>query len=377
MAEKRDYYEVLGVNKNSSDAEIKKAYRKEAKKYHPDLNPDNKEAETKFKEVNEAYEVLSNPEKKQKYDQFGFAGVDPNFGAGQGGAGFGGFDFGDIFGDIFGGGFGGFGGGGQRRNGPKRGADVRKVIEISFEEAAFGCKKNINITTQEKCGVCNGTGAKEGTSPQRCPDCNGSGQVRTQQRTILGYMTNVVTCPKCKGRGEIIKEPCKECHGDGRVRKSKTIEVNIPAGIDTNQTIQISGKGEAGEKGGPNGDLLLTVRIRPHQVFRRDEFDVFIDMPISFVQAALGATLTVPTLDGKVELKIPEGTQTGSRFRLSGKGINYLRGKGRGDQYVTVNVEVPEKLSDEQKETLKSMFDEDKNYRRRKSFMEKMKDFLK
>lgn len=373
MADKRDYYEVLGVSKSASDADIKKAYRKEAKKYHPDLNPGNAEAEVKFKEVNEAYEVLSNPDKKQKYDQFGFAGVDPNFGSGTGGSGFGGFDFNDIFGDIFGGGFGG----GSRRNGPKRGADVRKTIDITFEEAAFGCKKEINITANEKCNTCSGTGAKPGTHPDRCPDCNGTGQIRTQQRTMLGYMTNVTTCPRCRGNGEIINDPCRDCRGTGRIKKSKTIEVNIPAGIDDMQTIQISGKGEAGEKGGPNGDLLLTIRIRRHEMFRRNEFDVYLDMPISFVQAALGATLTVPTLDGKVSYDIPEGTQSGTRFRLRGKGIPYLRGKGRGDQYVTVNVEVPKNLSDKQKNTLKEMFDEDKNYKQRKSFMDKMKDFLK
>lgn len=375
MADKRDYYEVLGVSKSASDADIKKAYRKEAKKYHPDLNPGNKEAEEKFKEVNEAYEVLSNPEKKQNYDQFGFAGVDPNFGAG-GGAGFGGFDFGDIFGDIFGGGFGGFGGG-SRRNGPRRGADVRKTIDITFEEAAFGCKKKLNITANEPCDTCHGTGAKPGTRPERCTECNGTGQIRTQQRTMLGYMTNVTTCPKCKGSGEIIKEPCRDCRGTGRIKKSKTIEINIPAGIDNGQTIQLTGKGEAGEKGGPSGDLLLTVRVREHSIFRRNEFDVFIDMPVSFVQAALGATLTVPTLDGKVEYDIPEGTQSGTRFRLSGKGIPYLRGKGRGDQYVTVNVEVPRNLSEGQKKVLREQFDEDKNYKQRKTFMDKMKDFLK
>ena len=376
MADKRDYYEVLGVSKGASDDERKKAYRKEAKKYHPDLNPGNKEAEEKFKEVNEAYEVLSTPDKRQKYDQFGFAGVDPNFGAGAGGAGFGGFDFGDIFGDIFGGGFGGFGGG-SRRNGPKRGADVRKTIDITFEEAAFGCKKQINITANDPCDTCHGTGAKPGTSPDRCPDCNGTGQIRTQQRTMLGYMTNVTTCPKCKGRGEIIKEPCRDCRGTGRVKKNKTLEVNIPAGIDNGQTIQLSGKGEAGEKGGANGDLLLTIRVRPHSIFRRSDYDILLDMPISFVQAALGATLTVPTLDGKVEYDIPEGTQSGARFRLAGKGIPYLQGRGRGDQYVTVTVEVPKNLSAEQKKILREQFDEDKNYKQRKSFKDKMKDFLK
>ncbi len=375
MAEKRDYYEVLGVSKGASDDEIKKAFRQQSKKYHPDLNPGNKEAEEKFKEVNEAYQVLSDPDKKAKYDQFGHAGVDPNFGAGAGGGFNGaGFDFGDIFGDIFGG-FGGFGGG-SRRNGPRRGNDLRQVVDISFEEAAFGCKKTINLTKQEKCDTCKGTGAKPGTTPETCPHCNGTGQIQTQQRTILGYMTNVTTCPQCKGSGKIIKEPCRDCRGTGKVRKSKTIEINIPAGIDNGQTMQLSGQGEPGDRGGVNGDLLITIRVRPHPIFTRDGNNVYIDMPITFVQAALGATLKVPTLDGAVEYDIPEGTQSGTRFRLKGKGIPYIRSKSRGDQYVTVNVEVPKNLTAKQKEILKE-FDEDKNYKQRKSFADKMKDFLK
>lgn len=375
MADKRDYYEVLGVSKGASDDELKKAFRKEAKKYHPDLHPGDKEAEEKFKEINEAYEVLSNPEKRQRYDQFGHAGVDPNYGAGGGGAYSGGFgDFGDIFSDIFGGGFG-FGGGG-RRNGPKRGNDVRQVVNVSFEEAAFGCKKKINITKMEGCPSCGGTGAKKGTSPETCQHCHGTGQIQTQQRTILGYMTNVTTCPHCHGTGKIIKEPCKDCRGTGKVRNSKTVEINIPAGIDNDQTMQLSGQGEPGERGGPNGDLLITVRVRPHEIFERRDNDVYLEMPISFVQAALGATLTVPTLDGAVEYDIPEGTQSGTRFRLRGKGIPFIRGKGRGDQYVTVTVEVPKNLSSRQKELLRD-FEEDKNYKQKKSFAEKMKEFLK
>lgn len=372
LAEKRDYYEVLGIQKGASDDEIKKAFRSMSKKYHPDLHPGDKAAEEKFKEVNEAYQVLSDADKKAKYDQFGHAGVDPNFsGGGFNGAG---FDFGDIF-DMFGGGFG-FGGGRSRRNGPKRGNDIRQVIEISFEEAAFGCDKKMNIQTQEKCETCGGSGAKKGTSPETCQHCHGTGQVQTQQRTILGYMTNVTTCPNCHGEGRIIKEPCRDCRGTGKVRRSKTIEVHIPAGIDNGQTIQLSGKGEAGDKGGPNGDLLLTVRVRPHAIFERDGNNVYIDMPITFVQAALGATLKVPTLDGLVELTIPEGTQTGSRFRMKGKGIPFLRSKNRGDQYVTVNVEVPRNLTSKQKELLRD-FDEDKNYKQKKSFSDKVKDFLK
>lgn len=378
MADKRDYYEVLGVSKGASDDEIKKAFRQMSKKYHPDLNPGNKEAEEKFKEVNEAYQVLSDSDKKARYDRFGHAGVDPNYGAGgAGGGGFNGagFDFGDIFGDIFGGGFSGFGGGG-RRNGPRRGSDVRQVVDITFEEAAFGCTKKINITKQEKCDTCKGTGAKPGTSAETCSHCNGTGQIQTQQRTILGYITNVTTCPHCKGEGKIIKEPCRDCRGTGKVRKSKTIEINIPAGIDNGQTMQLTGQGEAGERGGPSGDLLITIRVRPHDIFKRENNDVYISMPISFVQAALGATLMVPTLDGAVEYDIPEGTQSGTRFRLKGKGIPYIRSRNRGDQYVTVNVEVPKNLTQKQKEILKE-FDEDKNYKQKKSFSEKMKDFLK
>ena len=374
MAEKRDYYEVLGVQKSASDDEIKKAFRKMSKKYHPDLNPGNKEAEEKFKEVNEAYQVLSDSDKKSKYDQFGHAGVDPNFGAG-GGYGDAGFDFGDIFGDIFGGFGGGFGGG--RRNGPRRGNDIRRVIDISFEEAAFGCTKKMNIQTQEKCEECGGTGAKKGTTVTTCSHCSGTGRVKTQQRTILGYMTTETTCPQCNGEGKIIKEPCRECRGTGAVRRNKTIEVQIPSGIDDNQTIQLSGKGEAGSKGGPNGDLLITVRVRPHDIFQRRGNDVFINMPISFVEAALGANVKVPTIDGGcVELTIPEGTQAGTRFRMKGKGIPYLRSKSRGDQYVTVEIEIPRNLTQKQKELLKD-FDEDKNYKQKKNWYDKIKNFMK
>ncbi len=378
MADKRDYYEVLGVQKGASADEIKKAYRKEAKKYHPDLHPGDKECEAKFKEVNEAYEVLSDDDKKARYDQFGHAGVDPNYGAGGGGSYGGGFgDFGDIFSDIFGG-FGGFGGG-TRRNGPRRGADIRKVIELTFEEAAFGCKKKITIDKTEECKSCHGSGAKPGTSPVTCGRCGGSGQVTTQTRTPLGYMRNVSVCPECHGEGKIIKEPCNECRGNGKVRAKKTIEVDIPQGINDGQTMQISGAGEPGTRGGASGDLLLTIRIKKHNMFTRKEFDVYITIPITFVQAALGACIKVPTISGVVEYDIPPETQTGSIFRLRGKGIPYIRSKGRGDQYVTVEVETPKNLTQSQKDLLRK-FDgslEEKNYKKRKGFIDTMKEIFK
>lgn len=375
MAEKRDYYEVLGVNKGANDDELKKAYRKEAKKYHPDLHPGDKEAEEKFKEVNEAYEVLSNPDKRQKYDAYGHAGVDPNFGAGAGAGGFGGFDFGDIFGDIFGGGFGGFGGG-SRRNGPVRGNDVRQVVDVTFEEAVFGCKKKINISKQDTCATCGGSGAKPGTSPVTCSKCGGSGQVRNQVRTPLGFMTNIGTCPDCRGTGKIINDPCRDCRGTGKVRKNVTVEITIPAGADNGITMQLSGKGEPGERGGPPGDLLVTIRVRPHKLFRRDNTNLYLDMPITFVQAALGATVKVPTLDGTVEYDIPEGTQSETVFKLRGKGVPEIHGRGRGDLFVKVKVEVPTNLTSKQKEILKE-FDDEKCYKKKKSFMDKAKEFFK
>jgi len=379
VADKRDFYEVLGVNKSASADEIKKAYRKEAKKYHPDLHPGDKECEAKFKEVNEAYEVLSDSDKKSRYDQFGHAGVDPNFGAGGAGGSYGGGfgDFGDIFSDIFSG-FG-FGGGGNRRNGPKRGADIRQIVELTFEEAAFGCKKKVVLNKMEDCATCHGTGAKPGTSATTCQRCGGTGQVTTQTRTPIGYMRNVSTCPECRGEGKIIKDPCTICHGAGKVRAQKTIEVDIPQGINDGQTMQITGSGEPGTKGGPNGDLLLTIRIKKHEIFTRDEFDVYISIPITFAQAALGATIKVPTISGVVEYDVPSETQSGSVFRLRGKGIPFIRGKGRGDQYVKVEVETPKNLSQRQKELLRE-FDgtiEDKNYKKRKGFFDTMKDIFK
>ncbi len=375
MAEKRDYYEVLGVDKSASAEEIKKAYRKMAKQYHPDLHPDDKEAEAKFKEVNEAYEVLSDAEKKQRYDQFGHAGVDPNFGAGGYSGGFdGGFDIGDIFEGFFGGGAG-FGRGGARRNAPKRGADLEAEVTISFEEAAFGCEKEIHLYRTEFCPDCDGSGAKAGSEVTTCTACGGSGQVRSTQRTILGNMSTVSTCTACGGKGKIVKEPCGKCAGKGKIRKSRTIKVKIPAGIDNGQSISLSGQGNVGDKGAPSGNLFVTVTVRPHDLFQRSGADVMCEVPITFVQAALGAELEVPTLDGKVKYTIPEGTQTGTVFRLKGKGIPMLRRSGRGDQYVKVTVEVPTHLSAKQKELLRNFEGglKGNNHTKQKSFFEKMR----
>ena len=375
--EKRDYYEVLGVSKGASEDEIKKAYKKLARKYHPDMNPGDKEAEEKFKEVNEANEVLSNPEKKAKYDQFGFAGVDPNYGAGQGGyGGAGGFDFGDL-GDIFGSFFGGgFGGGGRRNpNAPQRGESIRASLSVDFTEAAFGCEKSITIDRSEQCPTCKGKGCAPGTTPEVCTQCHGTGTVTQAQRTPFGMMQSQTVCPKCRGKGQIIHQPCPDCRGAGAVRKRRTIQVNIPAGIDNGQTISLRGQGHSGKNGGPAGDLLITVMVRPHEIFRRDGTAVFCEAPITFTQAVLGGTLEIPTIDGKVKYDIPEGTQTGTVFRLRGKGIPVLNGRGRGDQYVTVNIETPRNLNREQKEALKKFSESlgEGNYEKHKNFFGKKK----
>ncbi len=377
MAEKRDYYEVLGVSKNASEDEIKRAYKKLARKYHPDMNPGDKDAEEKFKEVNEANEVLSNPEKKAKYDQFGFAGVDPNYGAGQGGyGGAGGFDFGDL-GDIFGSFFGGgFGGGGRRNpNAPQRGESIRASLSVEFTEAAFGCEKSITIDRFEQCPTCKGKGCAPGTTPEVCTQCHGTGTVTQAQRTPFGMMQSQTVCPKCRGKGQIIHQPCPDCRGAGAVRKRRTIQVNIPAGIDNGQTISLRGQGHSGKNGGPAGDLLITVMVRPHEIFRRDGTAVFCEAPITFTQAVLGGTLEIPTIDGKVKYDIPEGTQTGTVFRLRGKGIPVLNGRGRGDQYVTVNIETPRNLNREQKEALKKFSESlgEGNYEKHKNFFGKKK----
>lgn len=388
MAEKRDYYEVLGIGKNATDAEIKSAYRKLAKKYHPDLNPGNKEAEEKFKEVNEANDVLSDPQKRQRYDQFGFAGVDPNYaaanggGAGGFGGGFGGVDLGDIFGDIFGGGFGGgfsgFGGGSSTRtaNAPRKGHDIQASVILTFEEAAHGCSKKITINRQDTCPDCGGTGAAKGTSPETCPDCGGRGYVVTQQRTPFGVMQSQQPCSHCGGRGTIIRNPCKTCRGTGKTAARKSLEINIPAGIDDDQNIALRGQGDAGSNGGPAGDVIVHVTVKADPMFERDGYDVTIHVPITFSQAVLGDDVEVPTVDGRIVQHIPEGTQSGTKFRLRGKGIQYLNGRGRGDQYVIVDVEIPKKVTRAQREALKAFEDSMKedNYEKRKGFFKNLRD---
>ena len=380
MAEnKRDYYEVLGVDKNASTDEIKKAYRKSAMKYHPDRNPGDKEAEEKFKELGEAYEVLSDPDKKSRYDQFGFAGVDPNYGGGAGGfnGGFGGFgDFGDL-GDIF----GSFFGGGRRQstqNMPRRGENVGARLDLTFEEAAFGAEKEVAAQRIENCSVCNGSGSADGKI-ETCSQCRGSGQVRTVQ-TIMGMqMQSTATCPQCSGRGKIIKNPCNTCRGKGKVRRTQKIKVNIPAGIDHGQTVRLRGEGSVGSNGGPNGDLMVDVYIRQHPIFERDGVHVYCEVPITFTQAALGAEIEVPTLDGKVKFDIPEGTQTGKMFSLSGKGIPAVNNpKRRGDHRFTVVVETPTKLTKEQKELLRQLDDtmDKKSNPKRNKFFDTIKDFF-
>ena len=352
MAEKRDYYEVLGVKKDATADEIKKAYRKLTKENHPDLHPGDKACEERFKEANEAYEILSDDEKRKKYDQYGHAAFDPNAGFGAGGFdGFGGFGgFGDIFSDIF----GGFGGATRSNpNAPRRGDSVRATVNISFEEAAFGCKKEVTVAKVETCADCKGTGCAPGTTPEICPDCKGTGSVTVSQRTPFGMMQSSTQCSKCRGTGKIIHQPCKTCRGMGAVRRQHKVEVNIPAGIDDGQTISKPGGGNAGTNGGPAGDLLVSVIVRPHARFERDGTSVLLDQEISYAQAVLGAEVEVPTLDGKVKLTIPEGTQPGAVFRLRGKGIPYLRGSGRGDQFISVSIKVPKNLTGSQKELLR------------------------
>ncbi|MBO7162022.1 MAG: molecular chaperone DnaJ [Clostridia bacterium] len=379
MAEKRDYYEVLGVDRSASDADIKKAYRNLAKKYHPDANPGDSTAEAKFKEINEAYSVLSDSETKARYDQYGHAGTDPNFGAGGFGGGFGGFgggfggdafDLGDLFGDLFGGGRRS-----SRPNAPQKGADIETYITLTFEEAAFGCTKEIEFTRVETCASCKGSGANGANGVETCKTCNGTGTVRTIQRTPFGSMQSQRPCSACKGTGKIVKDPCTECKGSGVNRIKKKLSVNIPAGIDDEQRVILRGQGNHGSNGGPAGDLYVEVRVKPHKLFVREGNDIHYEMPISYAEAVLGAKLTVPTLEGESEFSIPEGTQSGSVFSLRGKGIPQVHGKGRGDIYVTVTVEVPKSLNSKQKELLKQ-FDEamgNKNTPKKQSFFSKFK----
>jgi molecular chaperone DnaJ len=351
--QKRDFYEVLGVSRGASDDEIKKAYRKLAKQYHPDLNPGDKTAEAKFKEINEAYEILTDKDKRSRYDQFGHAGVDPNFGAG--GGGFGGFNMGDIdLGDLFGSFFGGGFGGAQRANpnAPRRGENLRTAVTISFEEAAFGCEKEITVTRSEPCQTCHGNGCAPGTTAEVCPDCHGTGSIRIQRGGGAFTFATSAPCTRCQGTGRIIHTPCPDCHGEGSVRKQRKLTVTIPAGIDNGQAISLRGQGGAGVNGGPAGDLLISVTVRPSDKFRREGTAVYYDQPVSFAQAALGAKLTIPTIDGNVEYTMPRGTQPGTTFRLRGKGFPSVNGRGRGDQFVTVRVEVPTSLTREQEEAL-------------------------
>ena len=382
MAEKRDYYEVLGVERGADDATLKKAYRKLAKKYHPDMNPGDKEAEAKFKEATEAYTVLSDPEKRRTYDQYGHAAIE-NGGAGQGG-GFGGFDFngadmGDIFGDIFG---DLFGGGRSRRanNGPMRGANLRAVVHITFQEAVFGCEKELELTLKDTCTKCNGTGAKPGTSPETCSKCHGTGQVTYTQQSMFGMVRNVQTCPDCGGTGKIIKDKCPDCRGTGFTASRKKIQVSIPAGIDDGQSIRIREKGEPGTNGGPRGDLLVEVQVARHPIFQRQDMNIFSTAPITYAQAALGGKIRISTVDGEVEYEVKPGTQTDTKIRLRGKGVPSLRNKNvRGDQYVTLVVQVPTKLSEEAKDALRA-FDAAcqgkpaPEKEKKKRFMDKLKE---
>ena len=382
MADKRDYYEVLGLEKGADASQIKSAFRKAAMKYHPDRNPGDKEAEEKFKEVNEAYSILSDPEKKEKYDRFGFAGVDPNAGFG-GGGGFGGFEggfggFEDIF-NMFGGGFGGFGGGRAQRNGPRRGADIQKRMNITFDEAAFGCKKDIRLTKDCKCETCSGTGAKPGTSKKTCGKCGGTGQVRVTQRTPLGNFQSVSPCPDCGGTGQIIEEKCPDCGGKGKIRKTVNISINIPAGAYTDYVLQVPGQGQPGSNGGPEGDLYIVLNVGEHKMFTRRNDDLWIRVPITFSQAALGDTVTIPGLEEKLALKVPAGTQPGDVLRMKGKGIKNVRTQHPGDLYAEIELEVPRKLTKEQQELIKK-FGETKSaegYEKRKSFTDKLKDLFK
>ena len=390
MADKRDYYDVLGLKKGATEEEIKKAFRKKAMEFHPDKNPGDKKAEENFKEVNEAYGILSDSEKKNLYDKFGHAGVDPNagFGGGGGFGGFGGFggsqsysssDFGDLFGDLFGGMFGGgaSSGSSRRKNAPRKGRDLQQGLRITFKEAAFGTKKKLRLRRQAECTACNGTGAKDGTAKHTCEKCNGTGQVQTQQNTPFGSFTNIGACPACKGKGEVIDTPCPTCNGSGLQQKEFTINVDIPAGVDSESVIPLRGQGELGINGGPPGDLYIVLQVEQHDLFTRQGNDLYIDMPITFDQAALGTTIVVPTLSEKVKYKVPAGTQPDTVFRLKGKGVKSLRGNKYGDIYVRMVLEVPTKLNSEQKKLVKELAEKigPESYAKKNKFgkvMEKM-----
>ena len=379
MADKRDYYEVLGVSKSASEDEIKKAFRKMAKQYHPDLHPGDKDAEEKFKEVNEAYEILSNPDKKARYDQFGFAGVDPNYGTGAAGAGgFGGFaDMGDIFDSIFGGfGFGGGSRASSSPNAPRRGADIRATANIDFMEACKGKTVKVRVNRTVQCDDCHGSGAAAGSSTKTCPECNGKGQKVISQQSLFGSVRQVVTCNRCGGKGKIVDTPCRKCNGQGMIKKAVDLDVDIPAGIADGQMVRLAGQGNCGTNGGQNGDLLVSINVRPDPIFERDGYDVWTEIPITYTQAALGDEITVPTVEGKVTYTVPEGTQTGTVFRLRGKGIQKIHSSSHGDHYVRVIIEVPRNLSKEQKNILKEYEKtlSEKNYAKRKSFFEKIRN---
>ncbi len=351
---KRDYYEVLGVEKNASDDELKKAYRKLARQYHPDVNPDNKEAEEKFKEINEAYETLSDSSKREQYDRFGHDGPGGFGGAGGFGGFGGGGDFGgmnDIFDMFFGGGFGG----GQQQRGPRKGSDLRYDLTIDFEEAVFGTEKTITLPKWETCSTCHGSGAKPGTSPTTCTHCNGTGQIFTMQRTPFGQMQTAKTCPTCGGTGTVIKDPFPECNGKGKKRINQKIEIKVPAGVDVGSRLRMSGKGDPGEQGGPNGDLYIYINVRSHPVFVRDEDDIYMEQEINIAQAALGADIQVQTLEGRVTLTVPPGVQSGAKFRMKGKGVKNVNGYGKGDQYVTIKVVTPKNLTSEQRDLLQQL----------------------
>lgn len=365
MANKRDYYEVLGVQKGATDDEIKKAFRQMAKKYHPDLHPGDAECEQKFKEVNEAYEVLSDPQKRANYDQFGFDGPQGGFG-GAGGYGFSGEGF-SGFGDIFDTFFGGGTRASRNPNAPQRGNDLRVDVRITFEEAAFGCEKEVEVLREEECDKCRGTGAKEGTQPETCPVCHGTGQVRSQQNTIFGSFASTHPCEHCRGTGKIVKEPCTQCKGKGRIRRRRKITVKIPAGIDNGQAITLRGEGEQGRKGGSNGDLYVRITVNKSDKFERRGSDLLLNVDIDYAKAVLGGEIQVPTLDGTANLKIPEGTQPGTRFRLKGQGVAYVNTQSKGDLYVTVNITVPQRLTNKQKDLLKA-FDAEMGNKKKRLF---------